>query len=50
MGVKCYMLKTDSKVIAGQMKKECMGRDETLERYLAAIRRMEKRFKGFTVE
>jgi hypothetical protein len=44
------MLKTDSKVIAGQIIKECMGRDETLERYLAAIRRMEKRFKGFTVE
>jgi hypothetical protein len=27
-----------------------MERDETLERYLAAVRRMENFFKGFTVE
>jgi hypothetical protein len=27
-----------------------MSRDETLERYLAAVRRMENFFKGFTVE
>jgi hypothetical protein len=27
-----------------------MARDETLERYLAAVRRMENFFKGFTVE
>jgi acetolactate synthase regulatory subunit len=27
-----------------------MARDETLERYLAAVRRMENYFKGFTVE
>jgi hypothetical protein len=27
-----------------------MARDETLERYLAAIRRIEKYFKGFTME
>jgi ribonuclease HI len=28
---------------------ECMARDETLERYLAAVRRMENFFKGFIV-
>jgi hypothetical protein len=33
-----------------QIEKECMARDETLERYLAAIRRIEKYFKGFIVE
>jgi hypothetical protein len=27
-----------------------MASDETLERYLAIVRRMEKFFKGFTVE
>jgi hypothetical protein len=27
-----------------------MARDETLERYLAAVRRMENFFKGFTIE
>jgi ribonuclease HI len=46
MGVQHCTLKTDSKVIASQIRKEC---DETLERYLTAIRRMERFFKGFTV-
>jgi ribonuclease HI len=50
MGVQNCILKTYSKVIAGQIEKECMTRDCTLERYLATIRRMENYFKGFTVE
>jgi hypothetical protein len=33
-----------------QIDKECTARDETLERYLAAVRRMENFFKGFTME
>jgi acetolactate synthase regulatory subunit len=37
-------------VIASQIEKECMARDETLERYLAAVRRREVFFKGFTVK
>jgi hypothetical protein len=37
-------------VIASKIKKECMARDETLERYLATAQRMENFFKGFTVE
>jgi hypothetical protein len=43
-------LKTDSKVIAGQIEKECMARDVTLERYLAIVRGVENYFKGFKVE
>jgi hypothetical protein len=50
MGVQHCTLKTDSKVIASQIEKECMARDETIERYLAAVRRMENFFKGFAVE
>jgi ribonuclease HI len=50
MGVQCCILKTDSKVIAGQIEKECISWDKTLERYLAVIRRMEGFFKGFTVQ
>jgi ribonuclease HI len=50
LGVQCCTLKTDSKVIASQIEKECMARDETLERYLATVRRMDNFFKGFTVE
>jgi ribonuclease HI len=37
-------------VIAGQIKKECIARDNTLEKYLALIQRMEKYFKTFLVE
>jgi hypothetical protein len=48
MGVQRCILKTYFKVIASQIKKECMARDETLERYLAVIRRMDNFFKGFT--
>jgi hypothetical protein len=44
------MLKTDSKVLASQIEKECMARDATLEKYLAVVRRMENYFKGFIVE
>jgi ribonuclease HI len=43
-------LRTDSKVVAGQIKKECIVREPTLKRYLALIRRMENYFKGLTVE
>jgi ribonuclease HI len=50
MGVQYCTLKIDSKVIASQIEKECMARDETLERYLTTVRRIENHFKGFTVE
>jgi hypothetical protein len=50
MGVQHCILKTDSKVIASQIEKERIARYETLERYLAAIRRMEGFFKGSTVQ
>jgi ribonuclease HI len=48
MGVQNCKLKTDSKLIAGQIEKECMARE--VERYLATVRRMENYFKRFTVE
>jgi ribonuclease HI len=50
MGVQRCTLKIDSKVIVSQIEKECMARDETLERYIAAVQRMENFFKGFTVD
>jgi ribonuclease HI len=43
------ILCTDSKVVTGQIEKECIAREATLERYLALIRRMESYFKGFTI-
>jgi ribonuclease HI len=49
-GVQNYIIKTDSKVIVTQIKKECIARDNTLEKYLTLIRRMENYFRRFLVE
>jgi hypothetical protein len=50
MGVRSRIIKTDSKVIAARIEKECITRDATLEKYLGLIRGMENYFKGFSVE
>jgi ribonuclease HI len=50
MGVQHCILKTDFEVIVSQIENECMARDETLERYLAVVLRMENFFNGFTVQ
>jgi ribonuclease HI len=50
MEVQHCILKTDSKVIASQIERECTARDETLERYIVDVQRMENFFKGFTME
>jgi ribonuclease HI len=49
-GVQTCVLRTNSKVVTGQIEKVCIARGPTLERYLALVRRMESYFKGFTVE
>jgi hypothetical protein len=49
LGVQHCIVKIDSKVVASPIEKERITRDETLERYLAVVRRMEKFFKGFRV-
>jgi ribonuclease HI len=50
IGVQRCTLHTDSKVVAGQIEKECIAREPTLERCLALVRKMKNYFKGFTVE
>jgi hypothetical protein len=39
----------DSKVVAGQIKKEYSAKEHVLMQYLAAVRGLEKQFKGFTL-
>jgi ribonuclease HI len=46
---KCILC-TDSKVVAGQIEKECIAREPTLEKYLGLVKRMDNYFKGFTEE
>jgi ribonuclease HI len=50
IGVHKCILHTDSKVVAGQIEKECIARKPTLEKYLGLIRKMENYFRRFTVE
>jgi ribonuclease HI len=50
IGVQRCILCTNSKVVVGQIEKECIAREPTLEKYLALVKRMENFFKGFSVE
>jgi ribonuclease HI len=50
IGVQKCTLRTNSKVVVGQIGKECIAREPTLERYLGPIRKIENYYKGFTVE
>jgi hypothetical protein len=50
MGVQNCIIKTDSKVIAARIEKECITKDTTRDKYLALITRIENYFKGFSVE
>jgi ribonuclease HI len=49
-GLQTCVLHTDSKVVSGKIEKECIAREETLEKYLALVRRMENYFKGFMMQ
>jgi ribonuclease HI len=49
LGVTTCKIKTDSKVVAGQVEKEYSAKDPTLMQYLTAVRSLERQFKGFTL-
>jgi hypothetical protein len=50
IGVQRCILHTDSKIVTGQIEKECIAREPTLEKYLYLVRRMEIFSRGFTIE
>ena len=43
------IIKSDSQVIVGHIEKNFAAKEPKLVRYLAAVRRMEKHFAGFTL-
>jgi len=49
-GAKTLLIKTDSQVVAGQVEKEYLAHNPELARYLAVVRGLERRFKGFTLQ
>jgi ribonuclease HI len=50
LGVTTCIVKTDSKVVAGQAEKEYSAKDPALMQYLTAVRSLERQFKGFTLQ
>jgi ribonuclease HI len=50
LGVTACIITTDSKVVAGQVEKDYAAKDPALMQYLAAIRSLERQFKGFTLQ
>jgi ribonuclease HI len=50
LGVTKCIIRTDSKVVAGQIEKEYSAKEPVLMQYLTAVRGLEKQFKGFTLQ
>jgi ribonuclease HI len=50
LDVTTCIIKTDSKVIADQIEKAYSAKEPVLMQYLAVVRSLEKRFKGFTLQ
>jgi ribonuclease HI len=50
LGVTTCIIRTDSKVVAGQVEKDYTAKDPALMQYLTAIRSLERQFKGFTLQ
>jgi ribonuclease HI len=44
------IIKMDSKGVVGQIEKEYSTKEPVLMQYLAAVRSLEKQFKGFTLQ
>ena len=44
------IIKTDSKVVTDQIEKQYLAKELVLMQYLAAVRSLEKQFKGFTLQ
>jgi ribonuclease HI len=50
LGVTTCIVRTYSKVVAGQVEKEYSAKDPALMQYLTVVRNLEKQFKGFTLQ
>jgi ribonuclease HI len=50
LGVSTCIIRTDSKVVAGQVEKEYSAKDPALMQYLTTIHSLERKFKGFTLQ
>jgi ribonuclease HI len=49
LGVTTCIVKTDSKIVAGQIEEDCSVKEPLLMQYLLVVRSLKKQFKGFTL-
>jgi hypothetical protein len=50
LGASNFLVKCDAKVIKDHVEKESEAREPELVKYLAEVRKMERHFRGFTIE
>lgn len=50
LGIRTCIVKTDSKVVAGQIEKGYVAREPALLQYLSDVQSLDKQFKGFTIQ
>jgi ribonuclease HI len=50
LGASNFLVKCDAKVIKDHVEKESVAREPELVKYLAEVRKMERHFRGFTIE
>jgi ribonuclease HI len=50
LGVTTCIIRTDSKVVVGQVEKEYSAKEPVLMQYLTAVCSLERQFKGFTLQ
>jgi ribonuclease HI len=50
LGVTTCIIRTDSKVVAGQVEKDYAAKDPALMQYLAVVRSLKRQFKSFTLQ
>jgi ribonuclease HI len=50
LGVTTCIVKTDSKIVAGQIEKDFSTKELVLMQYLLVVRSLEKQSKGFTLQ
>jgi ribonuclease HI len=50
LGASIFLVKCDAKVIKHHVEKESEAREPELVKYLAEVRKMERHFRGFTIE
>jgi hypothetical protein len=50
LGASNFLVKCDAEVIKDRVEKESEAKEPELVKYLAEVRKMERHFRGFTIE